>query len=628
MEEKKVEAKWTDEQKLAIYEKDKNILVAAAAGSGKTSVLVERIINKIINDKIDIDKILVVTFTKAAASEMKAKILNAIYKKIEENPDDKHLQRQIMLLSKASISTIHSFCLDVVKNNFFEIGISPNIKIAESTEIIILIQEVLEEIFDQKYENEDEEFLSLVNMYTSYKGDEVLKDMIISIYSFIQSSPFPCEWLEEKIEVFNIEDISFEKTPWGKILFEKAKEELYAGILGLKEELENIKYVDDSEKIFVTLSEDIRKINCVYETENWDDMLTAIQNGLSFDKFPTEKRVPKEIKDKIMKKRNDIKKSVQNVGSKILVYSSCDACESIRRMYSILLKVKNLIFEFDNIFSKVKLERNIMDFNDLEHFALKILTQNSDGGNHVCDKYRDKYEEILIDEYQDSNLVQESILTSVSRGNNIFMVGDVKQSIYKFRQACPELFLGKYDTYKDKSSCDLGENLRIQLFKNFRSRENVLKLTNIIFDSIMSRELGDINYTEEEFLNLGANYCEANNLEAEVHIIDLKDEEDSIYKDEVSEDEQMEEKVDDVILEAKFVANKIKEILDNGYVVSNKDNSTRKATYRDIAILLRTTKEVATIYEQEISKLNIPVFCDTASRLFRFSGNTSYYESA
>ena len=269
-----------------------------------------------------------------------------------------------------------------------------------------------------------------------------------------------------------------------------------------------------------------------------------------------------------------------------------------------------------------------MDFNDLEHFALKILTQNSDGGNHVCDKYRDKYEEILIDEYQDSNLVQESILTSVSRGNNIFMVGDVKQSIYKFRQACPELFLGKYDTYKDKSSCDLGENLRIQLFKNFRSRENVLKLTNIIFDSIMSRELGDINYTEEEFLNLGANYCEANNLEAEVHIIDLKDEEDSIYKDEVSEDEQMEEKVDDVILEAKFVANKIKEILDNGYVVSNKDNSTRKATYRDIAILLRTTKEVATIYEQEISKLNIPVFCDTASRLFRFSGNTSYYESA
>ena len=234
MEDKKLEAKWTDEQKLAIYEKDKNILVAAAAGSGKTSVLVERIINKIINDKIDIDKILVVTFTKAAASEMKAKILNAIYKKIEENPDDKHLQRQIMLLSKASISTIHSFCLDVVKNNFFEIGISPNIKIAESTEIIILIQEVLEEIFDQKYENEDEEFLSLVNMYTSYKGDEVLKDMIISIYSFIQSSPFPCEWLEEKIEVFNIEDISFEKTPWGKILFEKAKDELYAGILGLK----------------------------------------------------------------------------------------------------------------------------------------------------------------------------------------------------------------------------------------------------------------------------------------------------------------------------------------------------------------------------------------------------------
>lgn len=609
------EVKWTNEQLLSINEKGENILVAAAAGSGKTAVLVERIVNKVINDKIDIDRILVVTFTKAAASEMKSRILDTLYKKIEEDPMDKHLARQITLLSKASICTIDAFCLDVVKNNFFEIGISPNLKMAENTEIQILKQETLEELFETKYEEGNEEFLKLVNMYTSYKGDETLKEVILNIYDFIQSMPYPKAWLEEKTNMFNIEKISFEKTPWGEILFNKAKEELQDGMFRLEEEIERIKYEEDIEKFVVVLSEDVRRIRSIHDKKTWDEMFEEI-NNLKFDIFPRDKKVPEEIKDKIKVSRKAVKDQISKIKDKILIYPSEMANEDIEIMYSILEAIKSLMLELIDNFAKIKQDKNIMDFSDIEHFALEILNLKT---SNVCEKYKEKYEEILIDEYQDSNLVQESILNAISRGNNIFMVGDVKQSIYKFRGAKPELFLEKYEKYKIKEELEEKDNLKIQLFKNFRSRENVLALTNIIFDSIMTKILGDIDYTKEEYLNLGADYIEKEDVKAELDIIDLKEEETSIYKDETSkEDVEEDEKIEDIVLEAKFVAKRIKELVDRGGMVSNKDKTERKITYKDIAVLLRSTKTLAPIYEQEIARLNIPVFCDTSSRILRF----------
>ena len=551
-------------------------------------------------------------------------MLDAIYKKIEENPLDKFLQKQINLLSKASICTIDSFCLDVVKNNFFEIGISPNLKIAENTEIQILKQEILEELFDEKYESQDEEFLKVINMYTSYKGDDTLKELILTIYNFIQSTPFPQKWLEEKCELFNLEEVSFEKTPWGRILYSKAKDELKSYVLRLEEELENIKYEEDTEKFVVCLSEDIRKINDVYESKTWDELYSKI-SGLKLDRFPVNNKVPAEIKDKIKNTRTKIKANIDKINSDILLCTSEDANRNIKAMYDIMTKIKDLTIEFSNKFAKEKQDRNIMDFSDIEHFALEILTKNSEEENHVCKNYKEKFEEILIDEYQDSNLVQESILTSISRGNNIFMVGDVKQSIYKFRQARPELFLEKYERYSSKENLQAGEELKIQLFKNFRSRKNILDITNIIFDSIMSKELGDIDYNENEYLNLGANYQESKeNLNAELHVIDFKEEEEDIYKNtEEEEDTEDEEKIENIVLEAKFVAKKIRELIDMGYTVT-KGDTTRKITYKDIVVLLRSTKTLAPIYEQEISGLNLPVFCDTSSRIFRFSRDTSY----
>ena len=353
-------------------------------------------------------------------------------------------------------------------------------------------------------------------------------------------------------------------------------------------------------------------INLEYMIENIDswDKCSEIANTKVFDTWPSDRKIQSELKDNAKSIRDSIKKKFNDVTAFVRAYSSIEAYENIYSMYDILKAIESVILEFSEKFAARKREKNIVDFNDIEHFALRILSKKE---NNVVDRYKDKYEEILIDEYQDSNLVQEYILNIISRGNNIFMVGDVKQSIYKFRQARPELFLEKYETYKDKEELTENDNLKIQLFKNFRSRKNVLDITNIVFQNIMNKELGDIDYTETEYLNLGADYPDGKNINAELHIIDLKEEEESIYKEDTKEEEEAEtEKIEDILIEAKFVARKIKELIDKGYMVCNKDKTYRKITYKDIAILLRSPSSLAPIYEQEISKLNMPVFCDVS----------------
>ena len=282
-------------------------------------------------------------------------------------------------------------------------------------------------------------------------------------------------------------------------------------------------------------------------------------------------------------------------------------------MYLVLKKLENLILEFQTEFSKRKRDKNIVDFHDIEHFALKILLKTDEEGHieksEIAKKYQNKFKEVAIDEYQDSNLVQEYILTAVSNNKNIFMVGDVKQSIYKFRQAMPELFLSKYDTYKKKEEKGENDDLKIQLFKNFRSKKNVLDFTNIIFQDIMSNQLGDILYDKEEYLNLGANYPEINqNQKTEIHIIQT---EEQINKDE--NNEEVEEHIEDIELEARFVANKIKELIENKFqVYDRKKRKYRDIEYKDIVILLRATSKSAPIFEQELLNLSLPVFSDSS----------------
>ena len=448
--------KWTEEQEQAIYEKNTNILVAAAAGSGKTAVLVERIINKIINEGIDIYRLLVVTFTNAAASEMRERVLDAIYKRLDKEPENEKLQRQITLLNNASICTIDSFCLEIVRNYFYELeNLSPNFRIADTTEVEILKQEVLEDIFEQKYEEENKDFEKLIHTYTSYRDDTPLRELILKIYTYISSSPYPQKWLDEKIELFNRQDKiqeDFSKTIWGKALLDEIQEEIIDDILRLEEAKKNLEYESELEKCYKTIQNDIDMLEEFKRNlSNWNNAYEFFQN-MKFEVWPRIK-VESEKKENAKKVRDEIKKRLSNRLDKLLISNSSEANQDIADMYFILKKLENLIIEFDEIFSKRKREKNIVDFNDIEHFALNILVKQENGKNirtEVCKKYQEKFVEIAIDEYQDSNLVQEYILTAISRGNNIYMVGDVKQSIYKFRQAMPELFLEKYEKYSKK----------------------------------------------------------------------------------------------------------------------------------------------------------------------------------
>ena len=345
----------------------------------------------------------------------------------------------------------------------------------------------------------------------------------------------------------------------------------------------------------------------------WDKAYEINQN-LKFVTWPRQK-VDSEIKDNAKIERDEVKKKLSKVLDKILICDSKQANEDIYDMYKILSKLEKIILEFGKEFLKRKRDKNIVDFNDIEHLALNILLKEENGKiipTEVAKRYQEKFVEIAIDEYQDSNLVQEYILNSVSNGNNVFMVGDVKQSIYKFRQAMPELFLDKYQTYQNKEYRKQEDNLKIQLFKNFRSREKILKFTNIIFQDIMSSILGDIEYNEEEYLNLGADYLEINqDLKTEIDVINIAEEQDSEVKEKQEDEEQ--ERFEDVELEAKFVANKIKKLIDEKFQVwDRKKNTYRDIEYKDIVVLLRSTSNLAPLYEQEILSQDLLVFSDSS----------------
>lgn len=573
-----------------------------------------------LNEKQDIDKLLVVTFTNAAAAEMRERVLDAIYKKLDENPDDENLQKQIVLLGKSNICTIHSFCLDVIKNNFFEINLPASFRIASTEEIELLKQEVLENVFENFYESENEAFAKLIETYTGYRGDEAVKELVFSIDKLVQATPFPKKWLTEKVEMFNPKidkGQDFSESIWGKVLLKEVNEEILDAINQLKLAKSKLEMHPEMEKYFLTLQHDMELLQGLQEVcDSWDRSF-AYANQMKFKTWPTDKKANIDLKEAAKKARDAVKKKVSSVIEKTLLYSSHDAYQDLYLWYENLVTLKDVIVEFQEKFQQEKRNKNIIDFSDIEHYALEILVKEEDGKykpTQVAKKMAQKFEEIAIDEYQDSNQVQELILKSISRGHNIFMVGDVKQSIYKFRQACPELFLDKYEKYSLEGN---DNGLKIQLFKNFRSNQNILDITNCIFQNIMSKELGDIEYTQEEYLNLGADYPEIEEGvgKSEIHIIDMK--EDILSDTQEDSDEFEEEKeLDKVEIEARFVAKKIKELIESGKKIKGKNGIYRKIEYRDIVVLLRSTSSVAPIFETEIVKNKIPVFSDATSEYF------------
>ena len=598
---------WTEEQLQAINKRGANILVSAAAGSGKTSVLVERIITKVIEDKVDVDKILVVTFTSAAASEMKQRLLKALYKKIEEKPDDAYLQRQISLLNRANISTIHSFCLNMIKNNFYLLEMPANFRIGDTAEIEILKQEVIETIFEEKYENNDKEFLDLIRKYTTYSDDQNLKDLIIKIYEYSRCTPNPKKWIRESAEDFNFEEkIKNEdySNKWTDILYQDLKEAIIDSVEQLKKNKLKVEGIQALEKVYDIYEEDIQSLEKI-DTTTWDTMITGIKNKTwtryvgNIKASEGEKAIKSEL--------GEIRKNIKSKLTNIEFLSQKDAVLELNQMYPTLKYLANIIEEFDSRYTEAKHEKNIIDYSDLEHLSLKLLVDENNQKTEIANKYQ--FDEVLIDEYQDINEVQEKILTSVSNGKNTFMVGDVKQSIYRFRQSRPNIFIDKYINYKkaQKNYEKLEESTKILLYKNFRSRLEVLETTNIIFQSIMSKEFGEIEYNEEEYLNQGAEF-EKNKLEdysSELYIIDKNEEkidgeieEKTENEEDVNEDKEI---IENSAYEARLIAEKIKEFHKQGF------------KYSDMSILLRSVKSSAPVYEKELSERGIPVYSDAAS---------------
>ena len=652
-----METKWTDEQLLAIETRGKNLLVAAAAGSGKTAVLVERIIKIITDDNnpVDIDKLLVVTFTNAAASEMRERIGDAISKKLEEMPDSKMLQRQLALLNKSNITTIHSFCLDIIKNNFHLIDLDPGFRIGDETECTLIKQDVLIELFEDKYDKEDEDFLNLIEAYCTNRDDERLKEIVLKLYNFSMSGPWPSVWLREKAQEFNINSLDeLEKASWYKVL----KESLYLDLNNAKNGLdEAIKICEEDSELapyLLTLKPELNGIENAINSLNLN--LEQIYKAIKDIEFAYRiKTVKKGLGDELDKKkvkslRDDVKKKINQIKGGVFSVSLDETLNGIKNMYPIIKSLTELVIEFSDRYVKKKMERVILDFNDLEHLCLKILTCNDENGevyaSSVAQKFREKFEEVLVDEYQDSNNVQETIISMVSRKDldnpNVFMVGDVKQSIYRFRQAKPELFLEKYNSYSEE---DNKKNRKIMLYKNFRSREEVIKGVNFIFKSLMSKTVGELDYTDKEALNLGASYDEINKdnvyfqdnefidldkIEVsgalELHILDkssdFEDEKNEI-NDEDDKENDNEEDLSAVAIEARIIAKRIKELINPSdgkcFMVFDKNlNRYRKITYKDIVILLRSTKNWADTIVEELSFGGIPVYADI---------NTGYFQT-
>lgn len=639
--------KWTEDQLKAINTRNCNLLVAAAAGSGKTAVLVERIIRIITNEDnpIDIDRLLVVTFTSAAAAEMRERIADAISKALEVNPNSKVLQRQLTLLSRANITTMHSFCLDVIKNYYHIINLDPTFRIADETENTLLKLEVINDMFEDYYENEDEDFKRLIDAYSTSRDDERLKEIILDLYRFSMSGPWPEEWLKDSAESFNIETIEdLNETVWIKVLKETIAIEVSGYIKILGKALDLIKSTEGLEPYEATFNDEINMFNGVLEALNYG--IRELYSEVSKISFGRLKSVKKDkVSDveslEIVKSiRDSIKKKCAKLVEDSFSMTVEDALNGIKNSYPYMKMISKLTLDFINRFKKKKRERNLLDFNDLEHLCLKILISNDEEGNinpsSVSEGFREYFDEVLVDEYQDSNNVQEAIIDLVSRKSldnpNVFMVGDVKQSIYRFRQAKPELFLEKYNSYPLE---DGSLNRKIQLYKNFRSREEVINGVNYIFKEVMSKTVGELEYNDEEALNLGASYKEnedENTFVAgpiELHILDKSGNKDIPEENKIEEvnltdsDIEEEEDVDAITLEARIVARRIKELLNpdinTGKIFKVLDKETgeyRPLKYKDIVILLRATKNWSEIFLEELGYEGIPIYADTGTGYF------------
>lgn len=601
---------WTTEQQQVIDLRNRNILVSAAAGSGKTAVLVERIV-KIITDKnhpVDIDHLLIVTFTNAAAAEMRERIGNAIEKALDEQPGDEHLLRQLTLIHNAQITTIDSFCLYVVRNHFHEIDLEPNFRIGDEGELKLLREDVLGRVLEQNYEEPSEAFSDFVEGYASGRTDAALNEMILQLYEFSRSYPWPEKWLDSFVGAYRIETREeLDRAEWLAPLTENICFVLKDCEQLLKQALAITQQDDGPDMYEKAVRSDLEKYESLSKLTSFCELSEALSD-IKYDRLASSRGFegdPDKL-ELVKSLREQAKDVVKKLCKQYFFCSPEMMIEQLERTEPMLEEVVRLTKQFADEFAAAKRRKNLVDFHDVEHFALQILVdEETEKAKKTAEEFRDTFEEIMIDEYQDSNEVQETLLRSISREergeNNIFMVGDVKQSIYRFRLARPELFMKKYDSY----SLEESTTQRIDLHKNFRSREEVLTCTNDIFYKIMARSLGNVEYDAEAALYPGASYPVSADFIPEILLADSNDE--------LLEDAEL---TDKKTLEAKIVAEEIKHLMKMQPVTDKAAGTLRAAHYSDIVILLRSLSGWADSLVEVLNENGIPAHTVSSTGYF------------
>lgn len=606
-----MDVKWTSEQKKVIDLRDRDILVSAAAGSGKTAVLVERIVNRICvdNPPVDIDRMLVVTFTKVAAAEMRERVSRAIDSLKEQKPDDENLQRQSTLVHNALITTIDSFCLFVVQNNFAQLNLDPDFRIGDQAELKLMLKDALAQVFEDNYAREDnEEFINLIDTYSKGRNDSAVRQMVEDIYYKAGSSSWPRKWMNSLLRLYDIKsakqledsEIIKEIVDYSRVLLEEAVQELT-----MAKDLASA--TPGLEKYALTLSEDIALFDGMADVTGYVGMQEFL-NKISFGRIAVIRKFDgdEKKKERVKSMRDATKKKVDGIKQKYFGMSIELMYEQLERQRPFVKELIRLSLEFYDAMEAVKTRKRVFDFSDIEHFALRILVDEQTlEPTETAREFSKHFEEIMIDEYQDSNQVQEDILTAISREHqgvgNMFMVGDVKQSIYRFRMARPELFMEKYNTYTSDDSA----HQRIDLHKNFRSRNEVLDFTNDIFYKIMAADLGNVQYDDDAALYPGASYPKET-MRPELLLVDYKDEDLS----EIIEDK--------VQIEALLIANRIRSLMENGMVTDKKTGQLRAVQYRDIVILSRSVATWGNTVAAVLKDCDIPAHVES---------NTGYFSS-
>ncbi len=599
--------KWTDSQRDAIYATGGTVLVSAAAGSGKTAVLVERVIELITDSgcPIDADRLLVVTYTKAAAGEMKERIAARIEELLEENPFSELLHRQQLLLSRAKISTIHSFCSDIAKEYFHVINIPNDFRIGEEKELELLKSLAMQSVLERKYSEKDSVFENTVEVFSSTRDDTILQEIVLKLYEFLRSNPFPEKWVKEKSAMYDVAKQANE-TEWGLHIIERSK--MMTVYIRTLSDM-NISLMDRVEKLRDSSFGDAIRDDALYikhlaellDSGNWNGIVSHL-NGYKPKNLTTPKGFKEdETKIAIANYRDNIKGTIKDMQS-LFVRNNEQCMDDIANLAPIVSKLFEIMEEFGDEYARMKAERSLADYSDLEHWALRLLAENTEDGiifTEIAKEISSRYDFVMVDEYQDANNIQDTIFQAVSDNDKkLFVVGDVKQSIYRFRQAMPEIFISRKDRYclydREKDNYPA----KIILDRNFRSREGITEGVNFVFKNLMSRSVGDIDYTDEETLKAGASYDEDNGNAVSFHLLELNGS--------PSEDSDTEE--------ARYIGTQIRRIMSTFEVTSKGEK--RKASYGDFCILIRSVKNHALVFTEELLKMGIPAVSETSDSFF------------